>query len=235
MRRASSAWPSTLLILWEPVWLRSSRLSRTRQPSSADEVGALGEQRRAARVVAQQAIELGPERRGRPTPRGTRPPAPGTPAPGSRGRTGRRSRRSGRWRRGRPSRARRSRHAIVLDRAGRSGRAASRRAWHGRRHGRSSTIQSNGRTSRSPCSGGARARRPWRPRRRPASCGRPCARAADSTPAGHVDPPRAHHPDGVGHVLGRQAAGQDDPAVGRRPLGERPVEDLARAGAWPSR
>ena len=36
MRLASSAWPSTLLILCEPVWLRSSRLSRTRQPSSAD-------------------------------------------------------------------------------------------------------------------------------------------------------------------------------------------------------
>ena len=31
-RWVSSAWPSTLLILWEPVWLRSSRLSRTRTP-----------------------------------------------------------------------------------------------------------------------------------------------------------------------------------------------------------
>ncbi len=32
MRWVSSAWPSTLLILCEPVWLRSSRLSSTRAP-----------------------------------------------------------------------------------------------------------------------------------------------------------------------------------------------------------
>ena len=36
MSRVSSAWPSTLLILWEPVWVRSSRLSSTRTPSRSD-------------------------------------------------------------------------------------------------------------------------------------------------------------------------------------------------------
>ena len=75
MRWASSAWPSTLLILWLPVWLRSSRLSSTRTPSSSDSRRALGERRRAAGVVAQQAVELAPGRRGRPRRRGRRPPA----------------------------------------------------------------------------------------------------------------------------------------------------------------
>ena len=36
MRRVSSAWPSTLLILCDPVWVRSSRLSRTRTPSRSE-------------------------------------------------------------------------------------------------------------------------------------------------------------------------------------------------------
>ncbi len=36
MRLASRAWPSTLLILCEPVWLRSSRLRSSRHPSSSD-------------------------------------------------------------------------------------------------------------------------------------------------------------------------------------------------------
>ncbi len=39
-RRASRAWPATLLILWLPVWARSSRLNSTRTPSSADSRGA---------------------------------------------------------------------------------------------------------------------------------------------------------------------------------------------------
>src|SRR5699024_5970404 len=37
IRRVSSAWPSTLLILWLPVWLRSSRLSRIRAPPASCE------------------------------------------------------------------------------------------------------------------------------------------------------------------------------------------------------
>ena len=36
MSRVRSAWPSTLLILWEPVWVRSSRLSSTRTPSRTE-------------------------------------------------------------------------------------------------------------------------------------------------------------------------------------------------------
>jgi hypothetical protein len=32
IRRVSSAWPRTLLILWDPVWFRSSRLRITRAP-----------------------------------------------------------------------------------------------------------------------------------------------------------------------------------------------------------
>ena len=32
IRLVSSAWPSTLLILCDPVWFRSSRLSRIRAP-----------------------------------------------------------------------------------------------------------------------------------------------------------------------------------------------------------
>jgi hypothetical protein len=39
IRLASSAWPSTLLILCEPVWLRSSRLSQIGQPSSSEVAG----------------------------------------------------------------------------------------------------------------------------------------------------------------------------------------------------
>jgi hypothetical protein len=36
MRFTSSAWPSALLILWAPVWQRSSRFSHTRQPSASE-------------------------------------------------------------------------------------------------------------------------------------------------------------------------------------------------------
>ena len=36
MRWVSSAWPSTLLILCEPVWVRSSRLSSTRTPRRSE-------------------------------------------------------------------------------------------------------------------------------------------------------------------------------------------------------
>jgi hypothetical protein len=36
MSRVRSAWPSTLLILWEPVWVRSSRFKMIRIPSCSD-------------------------------------------------------------------------------------------------------------------------------------------------------------------------------------------------------
>ncbi len=63
MRRASSAWPMTLLSLCEPVWARSSRLSRTRTPEPLGQPAALGDRRGPAAVVAQQGVELGVERR----------------------------------------------------------------------------------------------------------------------------------------------------------------------------
>ena len=40
MRRASSAWPTVLLILCAPVWFRSSRLSQTRAPTRSEKRGA---------------------------------------------------------------------------------------------------------------------------------------------------------------------------------------------------
>ena len=112
--------PSTLLILCEPVWLRSSRLSSIRTPSSSRQPVALGERRRSAGVVAQQVVELGAEAPGRPRPRGTRPRARGRPAPASRGRTGRRTRRSGRRRWARPG--------TIPARLGRSERALRTRS-----------------------------------------------------------------------------------------------------------
>ena len=64
---ASSAWPSTLLILWLPVWFRSSRLSSTLTPPELlAEPVALGERRGSTGVVAEQVVELGAERRVRP-------------------------------------------------------------------------------------------------------------------------------------------------------------------------
>ena len=63
-RRASSAWPTALLILCAPVWARSSRLSQMRAPpTSAREPLGEVERRLAADVVAPQRGELGRERR----------------------------------------------------------------------------------------------------------------------------------------------------------------------------
>ena len=62
MRRVSSAWPSTLLILCEPVCVRSSRFSSTRTPSRSESrwhsVTGVG----PARVARQQRRVLGAER-----------------------------------------------------------------------------------------------------------------------------------------------------------------------------
>ena len=49
--------------------------------------------------------------------------------------------------------------------------------------------------------------------------------------ARHVDAPRANPIDRLGHVVRREASGQQDPKPRGRPLGEGPVEHLARAGA----
>ena len=53
----------TLLSLWEPVWARSSRFSRTRTPSSLGQAAALGDRGGPAAVVAEDRVELGPEGR----------------------------------------------------------------------------------------------------------------------------------------------------------------------------
>ena len=105
MRRASSAWPSTLLILCEPVWLRSSRFSSTPHAELAGQPLALGQRRRPARVVAQQRIELAAERGVAPRANGTRARGRRTRAPTSRERTVRRTDRSGPRAWARPSRS----------------------------------------------------------------------------------------------------------------------------------
>ena len=236
MRLASRAWPSTLLILCEPVWLRSSRLSSTRQPSSAGQVGALGEQRRPAGVVAQQAVELARKPGSAHASRnaassswhagtsvsGTNSPPKSPKRPGGPGSpiTGRWWCRSWRGHQGRgdgateggvhPSNGRRSRQ-------------------------RSSSIQSKGRTSRSPCAGCGGGSAAGRPRRRPGSCGRPCGRGRPRRRSPRRRPTGRTTRMASATLSGGQAAGQDDPPVGRRPLGQRPVEHLARARAWPSR
>ena len=98
MRRVSSAWPSTLLILCDPVWVRSSRFSRTRTPSRSDSrwhsVTGVG---RPA-YEREQLGELAPELVG--DPRGAELGLELHRARGraSRGRSDRRTRRSGRAR-----------------------------------------------------------------------------------------------------------------------------------------
>ena len=104
IRLVSSAWPSTLLILCEPVWLRSSRLSRIRAPPACSrQPRRVGQRRRPAGVVALQPVQLGEEVRvaprllvGRRSARPARRPAP-------RARTGPRSGRSGPARPGVPA------------------------------------------------------------------------------------------------------------------------------------
>ncbi len=55
MRLASSAWPSTLLILCEPVWFRSSRLRKTRTPPacSAKRLASVSSEGRSGVVLVQ--------------------------------------------------------------------------------------------------------------------------------------------------------------------------------------
>ena len=107
--RVSSACPSTLLILCEPVWLRSSRLSRTRAPPACSpnrraSVSGLGRPVYVASSPAELGLERGSAGPSR-TPRSARPARPSAP----RGRTARRTGRSGRrveasaWCRSRPS------------------------------------------------------------------------------------------------------------------------------------
>ena len=62
IRLASSAWPRALLILWAPVWARSSRLRKMRGAAGLlGEAFGLVERRRAADVVGGQLVDLGLE------------------------------------------------------------------------------------------------------------------------------------------------------------------------------
>ena len=67
---------------------------------------------------------------------------------------------------------------------------------------------------------------------KPAPCGRPSGPGppSASTPRGHVDAPRPDPADGVGHVVGVEAAGAGAPRGPGGPSASGPVEDLARAG-----
>ena len=61
IRVVSSACPTTLFSLCEPVCARSSRLRSTRTPKPLGEARALGHRRGTAAVVAQEAVEPGTE------------------------------------------------------------------------------------------------------------------------------------------------------------------------------
>src|SRR6478609_9493771 len=58
IRLVSSAWASTLLILCDPVWLRSSRLRMTRAPPQCAEPRHLGDDARPAGVGEVQPGQL---------------------------------------------------------------------------------------------------------------------------------------------------------------------------------
>src|SRR5215469_12675038 len=58
IRLVSRACPSTLLILCEPVWLRSSRLRKTRAPSMLGIPEYLGKRARTACVVGEQLLKF---------------------------------------------------------------------------------------------------------------------------------------------------------------------------------
>jgi hypothetical protein len=63
MRRASSACPTVLLILWAPVWLRSSRLSQTGAPMRSDSRGAVLSGVGRPTYSRSMRVEFGAERR----------------------------------------------------------------------------------------------------------------------------------------------------------------------------
>ena len=186
MRRASRAWPTTLLSLCEPVWARSSRLSRTRTPRRSDRRRALGHRRRPPAVVAQDVVELACGRPGRPRRRRRRPRAPCTPAPATRGRSGRRTRRSGPVLSGTPMTA-----PLTAPPASRRSPAPALPSSV-RRRPRARSVVGAGRAlaaacerprSRGPCGGPSRPGRTRPPRRRRPRTGRRKAMASATFPS----------------------------------------------------
>ena len=65
--RREQAWPSALLILWAPVWQRSSRLRKMRRSVRREPLG-LVERRRPADVVLAERVELRRGTTGRRSP-----------------------------------------------------------------------------------------------------------------------------------------------------------------------
>ena len=72
---SSSAWPTTLLSLCEPVWARSSRFEQHPHPELLGQPAALGHRRGPAAVVAEDARRTRRGMPGRPRPRRRPPPA----------------------------------------------------------------------------------------------------------------------------------------------------------------
>ena len=163
---------------------------------------------RRSRAAARRARRGTP---GRPTPRGTRRRARRRPGPASRGRTARRTRRTARSPPGSPitGGVGQASHQLVASSSRRGGSSSAALVARGRAPARRRGGVDEG---AAPCVGSL-------------------TPGADSTPVAHVDAPRAHPVDGLGHVVGGEAAGQHQPQARRRALGERPVEHLARAGA----
>ena len=94
IRWARSAWPSALLILWAPVWSRSSRFRYTGPAGTLGEALRVVERRRPAHVARQQPVEPLAEGRVGARLRPTPARAARAPASASRARSGRRSGRS---------------------------------------------------------------------------------------------------------------------------------------------
>ena len=95
IRSVSSAWPSVLLILWAPVWLRSSRLNQICAPPP---LRSIAERDTGATAGRQSRAATGPTPVGKPHrrgPRRRRPPAHPRPESTSPGRTARQNPRTG--------------------------------------------------------------------------------------------------------------------------------------------
>ena len=188
------------------------------QQERAAELGGeplgLVEERRAAGVVAEQAVELRRGRPGRPTPPGTPGRARRRPSRASRGCSARRSRRSARTARGHPSPARRT----SVEREPRTSASASPFELGG-----AVVARSGRRWNRTGRGGGLRVgtgRRPGAPDRRA-----PQLRLVDHLPRARADDGlRGRRADQRGRLRPRRGG------VHRPPTGAAP----SASGSWPA-
>ena len=186
MRRASSAWPRALLILCAPVCARSSRLRKMRAPPSLR--GEPRAPRRAASDGRRSAAAARRTRRRTRDPAATREVRLGAaPRPAPPASRARTVRRTRRSSRARP------------DRAARRPARSSVSALPGHRHLRLVTVTARPHAQR--CTTRLLVLHARRLARRPRTHRRPAGR--DGV-------------DGLGDVLGRQAAGQHHAAASRR-------------------